>query len=470
MVKIFSKFTKDLNKKVIFRIMILAIIDLTTMAAPFYLKYIIPNIYQKLGVTQAQFDSLSAALGWVVLITQIPGGWLADKISNKKMLMLSLFLTSVLSIWWTILIQINDATIKSSSLRLIQLYIIYIGWGFSTTFLFWTPLWKLLSQQGDEQKQGAIFGLQGTLNGLFGLIFIGLIGTIVTFAIAKFKIEWPFFAFSYMLAAILFIMLIATWIFLEDKTTLKTTKQTLKQKIVDLFKPMKNMRLWLLAFFVLGMYMFQSVFAYYMKELIAALGLGAIWVVILTSIRSYGVRMIVSGPFGKWADRRKSYILVAIWILLIGLIFAIIYTVMPGFNNWYQNSTLVIRNTILSLMIINYLIVGIFSWLLVAIRYVQMIEIPIAKNSYASSIAIVSFVAFSVDAWFYQMASAIGKAAGDNDPVTGAYSIQTLQIILSIAIAIIILGLICGTICFLWNKKELRKIHQKDYRWRKLQN
>lgn len=495
--KLINFITNNLSMNLFFKIFILGLADVFTMAAPYYLKYIIPNIHSYLGIDQPDFDRLNAILGYVVLATQIPGGWLTNKFSSRKMLSMSLFLTGFLSVWWTLIIQIPFN--KSEAMN--QLYIIYVGWGISTTLIFWAPLWKLLSQLGKKEDQGKVFGLQGTLNGIAGLFFITFLGSLATY-LTKQKFEWAFYVFSYILSGILVTTGFLVWIFMKDvkpieennqeqikqeeinkleknskdkeekninnkiKRTGIYTNKKLKETLTVSLRPMKSIRVWLLAFFVMGMYMFQSVFAYYMKDTLSTIGLSAVLLTVLAGVRAYGMRMFVSSPFGKWADKRKSYILVLIWILVIGLMFAIAFTVLPGYNS-YQNWSKPIQTLVSVFMIIIFLIVGILSWFLVAIRYVQVVEIPYDKGSYGTVIGLISFIAFSPDAWFYQMASEWGKNNKDDN---GSYTLEFLQTLLLVALGVVLFGLVCGTIAFLINKKEIKAKGITDYRWRKLNN
>lgn len=464
--KIKNLLTHGFNKRILIAILVLAIADVFTMAAPYYLKYIIPKVHDYLGVHQSQFDKLNATLGYVVLATQIPGGWLADKFSSKKMLSTSLFMTGMLSIWWTLIIQVDF----SASAAMSQLYVIYIGWGISTTLIFWTPLWKLLSQLASKEKQGVAFGLHGTMNGLAGLLVITGLGTIATYLSGKGE-SWAFYSFSYVLSAILIVTGILTLKYVPEKgfkskISKKISEIEWKKIFISLVKPMKSVRVWLLAFFVMGMYMFQSVFAYYMKSTISTLGVAATALAIIAGFRTYGFRMIFSSPFGRWADKRKSYILILIWVLLIGGILALIFILLPGYNAAFLSWSSETRLLVQILVSILYLVVGILSWFLVALRYVQVVEIPVEKGSYATVIALISFVAFSPDAWFYHLASEIGSRYQEK----GSYTLEGLQIILFVAIGVIIFGLICGTLVFAINKKEIKSMGIKDYRWRKLRN
>ena len=95
----------------------------------------------------------------------------------------------------------------------------------------------------------------------------------------------------------------------------------------------------------------------------------------------------------------------------------------------------------------------------------QIEEIPHNEYNYGTIIALISFVAFSSDAWFYQMASSWMKA-GNYIDADGGYTQQGLQYILLVGISISIFGVLCGLGAFIINRKEIHELKKKTYRWR----
>ncbi len=94
------------------------------------------------------------------------------------------------------------------------------------------------------------------------------------------------------------------------------------------------------------------------------------------------------------------------------------------------------------------------------------------KNSYASTISLISWIAFTPDAWFNYVASAIGKLPNNSYVVDGHrnYSLQGIQILLIIAIVCVLVGLIAGIIIYILNKRELKKLNKTSFRFRELGN
>ncbi|CAM9149119.1 MFS transporter [Mycoplasma marinum] len=474
-----KNFTHGLSKKIILAVFVLAAVDIFSMAAPYYLKYVIPHIYTYLNVTQDQFDQLNASLGYTVLIFQIPSGIIADKMSGKKLLIISVVMSGI----FTILFGIASQGLFPANASLPLLYIIFIGFGISTTLFLWSPLWKVLSQQGGPKDQASLYGLEGSYNGLIGLLFITLIGTFAT-SLASRGNNNLFYALVYIIAVALFVSGIGVHFFIEETFEKSHLSRKFSEKITNLknfrfkkeyfksLEPAKIFRVWLLAFFVMGMYVFETVFAYYLKSYLAIVA-SAVVVTALAGFRSYGLRLLVSGPFGKWLSKRRSWTLVMLILLTIGMLISLIAILAPGINNNLHSAT-VNKKLYTILFSIVFVLLGIISWFLVAGRYILIDEIPHTKETYGTIIALISVVSFSTDAWFYQMASSWAKHnvaafhTGGPGHWSKGYSQHGLQLLFLTATGITLFGIFCGMGAYAINRHEIKKLGKKEYRWRTL--
>ncbi|EFF41636.1 MFS transporter [Mycoplasmopsis alligatoris] len=467
----FSKM-KHLGWKRNLALFILAAADVFMIAAPYYLKSIVPNLQQYLHIEEHQVSTMTAILGGVTLLTQLPGGWLADKFSSRKMVSISVFLTGILTIWFGFL-ALNGAGVDNETLAS-QYYIIFALWGVTTTPLFWTPLWKLVSQQTEKEDQGLAYGLQGSYNGFVGVIFIAILGTVATVLTAKFASTSykyvPFATFVFMIAALLMILGVLTWIFVEEKPT--SEKFAINTK--TLFNVMKDWKVWALSFFVMGMYMFQSTFSYYLNQMLANVVLvPTLALTIIAGFRLYGLRMAISGFVGRFADKFKSITLLLIGVLFVGFILVTIFIFLPGVSsdptiNSFATYSDEYKQAAMVLMVILLFASAFLSWIMVTLRYAQTAEIYRPKNSYGAVSAVLSFIGFSSDAWFYQIAGEVSK--NYKDPITKTTTQGGYQIILGLGIAVAFIGLLFGLAVYLSNYKFNNKLKINYFRWRDLNN
>ncbi|WVU89105.1 MFS transporter [Mycoplasmopsis felis] len=459
---------KGLTWKQIIALIILATADVFVIAAPYYIKNIIPNLHTYLNIREDQVATLTSIIGWVTLITQLPGGFLANKFSSKWLLFIAVFSTGIITIWFGF--NILYSSTQSPDSLFIQYAIIWGLWGVSSTLVFWTPLWKLVSQQTTKENQGLAYGIQGTANGIIGFFLIFVLGLLVKDVwfptVSKESSTIPFATYAFLIAGFLvatsFLVLFGVPEKQMKKNTDKLTFQRIKKSVLQVYKALKNWKLWALSIFVMGMYTFQSVFAYYLLQLLQNAYLApAILVTIIGGVRTYALRTAVSTFVGRWADKFRSYVLFLIITLGIGIII-VGSIILLGYLPESQNITLIVLSSTL------YILAGVLSWGMVTLRYAQVGEIHIEKNSYASSVAVLSFIGFSTDAWLYNVTGAVGKAytpeGATNTSVTG------YQIILLITLSIALVGLLAGLAVHIANTNELKKLGKTNYRLRTLEN
>ncbi|WP_391592086.1 MFS transporter [[Mycoplasma] cavipharyngis] len=462
----------QLGWKKVLAITVLAAIDVFTIAAPYYLKSLIPNIHLYLNVEESDVSQMTAIIGWVTLIMQIPSGWLTDKFSSRWLLIVSVIITGLVTFWFGSLI-LESSKLSTSVLRG-QYYAIFAIWGVSSTLLFWAPLWKLVSLQADKENQGLVYGLQGSLNGVIGLVFVFAIGLIVQLVTqsyvsqnstnSNYRYDTAFVVYIYIFGLILLLTAFGLYFFVKEKKSL----EKVGVKFKDLILCMQDWRVWALSFFLLGMYMFQSTFAYFLNQmLINVVELPGIALIVIGGIRLYGLRFAISAWVGKISDRLSSLTLALIVALFLGFILVVIFIFLPEL---YNTNSEPVKITVQVFMVLIFFMTSVLSWIMVTLRYAQIGEIKRPANSYGTVTAVLSFVGFSSDAWFYQVASSIQDKAIYQKPESGKIiTNQTgYQIIIAIGIGVAFLGLFMGFLVWYSNYRMMRPYGIRYYRWREL--
>ncbi|MFU0252333.1 hypothetical protein [Spiroplasma sp. Moj] len=199
-----------------------------------------------------------------------------------------------------------------------------------------------------------------------------------------------------------------------------------------------------------------SVFVTFMQD---ALKIIPIIVVVAGILRTYFFRFLFSAPAGKLADRTQKYIL----FIVIGLTCASIITItaisLPGYTETsFETLSNTWKITIQSIIIIIlYLMLGIICWALVTNRWATIYEINISQKEYAASVGLISFIAFSPDAWFWQIDSLLLKNYGTE----AGYLSNKLanQISLAIITAIGLFAAIIGFVLLLVLQKEKKAMN-----------
>ena len=133
----------------------LIIIGELIFALPFHIsRFFRPSFIEDYNYNNMSLGVAFSIYGITALISYFPGGLIADRLSAKYLLSISLFLTSLGGLF----ILFNPP--------IIWLYAIYGYWGITTIFFFWGALIKATRSIAGE-RQGLSFG---TLEGGRGLV------------------------------------------------------------------------------------------------------------------------------------------------------------------------------------------------------------------------------------------------------------------------------------------------------------
>ena len=128
--------------------------------AIFLLPFIVMRVFKPIirdvfRISDFEIGEAQALYGITALLSYFFGGFIADKLEAKKLLSISLILTSL-------------GGIAMASIPSITIFkIVYALWGVSTIFLFWAALIKATRQWGTQNNQGLSFGLLDCGRGLF---------------------------------------------------------------------------------------------------------------------------------------------------------------------------------------------------------------------------------------------------------------------------------------------------------------
>jgi len=105
------------------------------------------TLLQAFHITADQLGELYSVLGIVYVVTYIPSGWLADRVSSRWLVVFSLGVVGLLGLWF--------ATYPDPSV----LRWIFVGWGVAGGLTFWSAILRAVKLLGTEREQGRFFGI-----------------------------------------------------------------------------------------------------------------------------------------------------------------------------------------------------------------------------------------------------------------------------------------------------------------------
>ncbi|WP_323117979.1 MFS transporter [Burkholderia alba] len=114
-----------------------------------------PTMLEFFRIDDVQLGYLYSSLGTIFLISYLPSGWLADRLSPRYLICFSLLATGLLGL------------IYASAPPFPVLLAIFGGWGLSTGLTFWAAVIKRVNMIAGPDEQGRFFGL---LDGGRGLV------------------------------------------------------------------------------------------------------------------------------------------------------------------------------------------------------------------------------------------------------------------------------------------------------------
>lgn len=300
-----------------------------------YVKYVFYDAQlAAMGINNTQSGLLLTMYTIGNMILYIPGGYLADKVSTKKALIVSLIATAVLT--WVYAFSLNFAVSM----------VIWLGLSFSTAFIFWSALMKAVRIVGTEEEQGFMYGLYYGCNGVAAALtsFIAL----YFYNAAGDDIVKGFVHGVNASGVVVFIAAIAL-IFLmkedKDAAAARTTSDDDKISLPMVFTVLKSPTVWVLSIVIMCGYGLKSSVSYFNPYLTEVVGISAVNSGIFSIINNY-ILLLLSPLGGILADKvfkstckwlSTSFIILAVLfggVLLlpsdISPMAASVYTLVPG--------------------------------------------------------------------------------------------------------------------------------------------
>jgi len=335
------------------------------------------SIVEAFNITSAQLNDNYTWLGIVYVLTYVPSGWLADRISPRVLMSFSLLFAGLIGAWFS--------TLPSAE----YLPFIFIGWGLAAGLTFWSALIKATTLLARPEEQSRFFGI---LEGGRGLVEAAL-ASIAVFIFAYY-VNGLEKGTSYALVRVIwlyvFMMLVMApiaYFILDDpavkKATLKAHDEPLGRKFLrDISEVASKPEIWLCSFCILtGYQMFWATYSFsaYMQT---QFGMTAVTVGVITTAMLW-MRAIggsVAGFAGDYWGREK---VLAISMVLTALALTTLGAVPP-----------LIGIGILASMV---LIVGFLAYAVRGIFWSTLDSCDVSVRVKGLAIGLISFVGYSPD-------------------------------------------------------------------------
>ena len=221
------------NLKKYVAVFVLSMISSSLYLLP-YVKYVFYDaLLVGLNATNAQLGELLSVYAIVCAIGYIPGGWVADRFSAKKIIIISTLVTGALNIILAFVMNFQMAMV------------IWALLGLSTSFAYWGASIKAIRMLGDSSEQGRLYGFFQSFEGLMNTVsaFVAM-GIFTYFAsqVAGLKYTLIFYGFMCLLAAVLL------YFVYDEKNSVDDGEEEDKIELKDIGRVLKMPQTWILAF------------------------------------------------------------------------------------------------------------------------------------------------------------------------------------------------------------------------------
>lgn len=396
--------------------LVLMILALNTIyQLPYLMYYYYTPLQEAMGLVgrDADYGRLLNVYGIANVILYLPGGWIADKFSAKKLLVFSMVGTGVLGLW--------EATFPSYEM----LMVIFVLFAITTVLTFWSSSIKCVNLLADADEQGGMFGSLEAGRSIFGLVvttlFVGIF-TAMTGAGSGGKAMTVIIATCSIMMIVVGILLAV--LMPEDKNT-NATNATLGQSLMAFGKAFKQPSTYLLAGMIFAASLVGASASYYAPYLEQTFGMSTSITVPFASYRGPICGLIGASLGALMATKmgRSSKP-----IIFAGIIMAICFAdmvIMPASG--------AIMWPMLIIMIVASLCFSVFR----ALYYATLDESGVAKNMVGSVVGIASILGFLPDTFYTSLAGSWVQ----NPEIDG------FRLIFTCCIAASVLGLVCAIIC-----------------------
>ncbi len=358
------------------QIMIIALAASVIYSAPYLRQLFKTSLLEAFSLTEAQLGNLSSTYALACLICYIPGGWLADRVEARKLLIIALFASAASDVWF--------ATISSDE----ALLVIYASWGVIGVGILWAAMFKQVRLLGSGDEQGRMFGSLEGARGLFEAILL----TVGSFIFGLFATRELGMINVIILYAVCSATLGVVLMFWRPKVALESSGEREKIRWPDLLIIVRQPSIWLLCIILSALYhVFWATIEFpsfaetggFEMTLAAATALGAakLW------MRFPGG--ILAGMLG---DRMGNPLLM-VWLFLLSIFSCLYLALMPTTPGWAWTLWVFI----FPFALLAYGLRGVF-WAL-------LYNCPIPTRVLGTAIGVVSIIGYSPDAYVPQVAA-----------------------------------------------------------------
>ena len=286
------------------RLIILAIAGSLIYGLPYFRTYYYDAYLEAYHLTNTQMGALGSMFGIFGMISYLFGGVVADFISPKKLISISLILTGVAG--FCHLFATNYT----------MLLIIYLVWGFTALFAFWPALLKGIRSLAAPEEQGKAYGFMEAGRGVTNAAHLAVALAIITAVTSKRGNASGLNAGIIFYSVVVIVLGVMVLLFFQDP---EQTEQSERFNFKQVLTVIKLPQVWILCLILCCTYVMNMSYSYFNPYATSALGVALIGGTIVTIMADY-IRPFASVGGGVLADKlgRPKIMVIAFAIMAAG--------------------------------------------------------------------------------------------------------------------------------------------------------
>lgn len=374
------------------------------------------TLLEVFNLTPVQLNNFYSMLGTAYVIGYIPSGLIADKISAKRLIAISLLGVSLCGFWFA---QVPSAATVN---------VIFFLWGIFSVFTFWSAHMKIVKMLAKANEEGRFFGIldggRGVVEALMASIglavFAGILGTSEALA----DKQSAMVAVIYLYSAIVLVAAILIFFFVDSDDKLAAMSQDSGERseaekfhFKDVTKLLTNKYVYLMGGIIfMGYAVFWTV--YYIGGFLQTnMGMDAVTVGTITVIILW-MRPVGGAIGGFLADKigRTTTIMIAIGGAALLLVVAALLPLTAG---------------LISVVVV---VLGAFLYAIRGTYWSLLGQSKIEAVMIGTAIGVISFIGYLPDIILPQMNSFLWATFGDQGGYTSYFIVSAILGIIGIGI------------------------------------
>lgn len=183
------------------------------------------TILEVYNLTQPQLNNFYSMLGMAYVIGYIPSGIIADRISAKKLISISLFGTAICGFWFA---QVPSPGTVS---------VIFFLWGIFSVFTFWSAHMKIVKMLSRANEEGRFFGIldggRGVVEALMASIGLAIFAAVLGNSEVLADKQAALTSVVYLYSAIVLVVAILIFIFVDEDKKLAALSENSGERSSD---------------------------------------------------------------------------------------------------------------------------------------------------------------------------------------------------------------------------------------------